>query len=199
MKNINQLRLSDLISGLTYLENFASKHESFLISAEKGGIHDKEGYEDIKKRWFSINKKIASFRKEINKRMFSKSENVLLAKLQNRLSDDERINLYIKTALKLNVIPKGKKYIDKTLYRKLNNFEFLAKLLVEIKRKSESKHNTPTDKMILLGELEDYINQKLNTAKRKKERTRKQPKTIEYKDDIDNQSKKRKKNILNNN
>lgn len=188
MNKVNQLSLSDLISGLTYFENFASKLESFLISAEKKEIYDAEDIGDIQKSLSSIREKIMGFRKEIHKRMFSKSENIAITKSQNKISDDERIERYIKTTLRKGYILKGSNHFNSTDYRKLNDFYYLADLLIQIQKMSKSKHNYSLESRELLRELEIQTSLKLNSVKRKKETTKKQPKNIEYKDEIDYQT-----------
>ena len=101
------------------------------------------------------------------------------------ITDNDRIEQYIKTAIKLNDIPKGEKYLDKTLYRKLNNKTFLFRLLTAVREKSGSNYKYPIETIELLKELENHLFLKINSAGGKEQRTKKQVKTEEYIDDIE--------------
>lgn len=117
-------------------------------------------------------------------------ENIIRKRKNNeRIEDNKRIDHYIKTAIKLNDIPRGSKYLDKTMYRKLNDKSFLTILFTAINKKK--KYKTSLDKSEMLTELENYIILKINRITQKEQKTNKQLKTTEYNDNISNEKQRK--------
>ena len=61
--------------------------------------------------------------------------------IRKKTSDEQKIEKLISSALELGEIPKGEKYINKAMYRKLNDENFLKKLVIQIENKLNSKYN----------------------------------------------------------
>ncbi len=183
MKNLIKLSLADLISGLNYLEDFATAIESAL--QRDRNIFEKDSMDELVKRLSSINHKKLLFRKELLKSLFNKSEVAIQEKSVDRkkIENDVHIENYINKAIKLNDIPKGNK--NKTLYRKLRNVVFLISLSEKIMTKMKSKYNYSIEKRELLEILYDDTLEKLKRVKRNQEKPKKQLKTIEYEDGIE--------------
>jgi len=112
-------------------------------------------------------------------------QNYKSQKSRNRVTDKKRIEQYLAIAFKLNDIPKGEKYLDKTMYRKLGDKQFLINLTTTLQKKKESNYNYSTDKIYLIDILYNHFAAKLLRIVKKESIVKKQPQDIEYSDDLD--------------
>ena len=189
---------------LTDLEKVKSKLEKWIDSEKKWiEFHNKEKQmfliEGKNVEQFETNiKNCEDMIKRCKKRLNEVNEDILMIvqgdklslgdrffndsthKKGKRIEDQERIESFIYQALKIGDIPKGEKYIDKTLYRKLNNYSFLLRLHAEIKDRLERSNLSEKDETILGKMKAKYSNDLLRIVDKEEKIKEENLKSVSY-------------------